>query len=216
MCGGPLEMQRTPERIVEPAERLRHVQVRRGVGGDQPRPPLRDPDGRAALQHRAGPAAVGLQRLLGRLPDLLPALPARRRAHAVRGRPGDPRLRQHPRRRRRERPRADRRPRRGRVFNVGGGTPYTTAEFADIVRQHYGSELPARITGEYRFGDTRHILSDIDALKRSAGRRSARRRTRSPSTPPGCSGMPGLDEVLADGRREDAVAGRRPKAGRQA
>jgi dTDP-L-rhamnose 4-epimerase len=38
-------------------------------------------------------------------------------------------------------------------------------EFAAIVRRHYGSELAPRITGEYRFGDTRHIQSDIDALK---------------------------------------------------
>ena len=53
----------------------------------------------------------------------------------------------------------------GRVFNVGGGRPYTTWEFAEIVRRHWGSEQPARITGEYRFGDTRHIFSDTDALQ---------------------------------------------------
>jgi dTDP-L-rhamnose 4-epimerase len=53
----------------------------------------------------------------------------------------------------------------GRVFNVGGGTPYTTREFAEIVRVHYGSDQPARITGEYRFGDTRHIFSGTDALE---------------------------------------------------
>jgi dTDP-L-rhamnose 4-epimerase len=53
----------------------------------------------------------------------------------------------------------------GRVFNVGGGTAYTTWEFAEIVRAHYGSDLPARITGEYRFGDTRHIFSDTSALQ---------------------------------------------------
>ena len=52
----------------------------------------------------------------------------------------------------------------GRVFNVGGGTGYTTEHFADIVRRQYDSDLPGRISGEYRFGDTRHILSDIDAL----------------------------------------------------
>ena len=33
------------------------------------------------------------------------------------------------------------------------------------MRRHYGSDLTARISGEYRFGDTRHIQSDIDALK---------------------------------------------------
>jgi len=52
----------------------------------------------------------------------------------------------------------------GKVFNVGGGTPVTTREFADVVRRHYGSDLPAVISGEYRYGDTRHIISDISAL----------------------------------------------------
>ena len=54
----------------------------------------------------------------------------------------------------------------GQVFNVGGGTPVTTKEFADIVMSQYGSELAARVTGEYRFGDTRHILSDISKLRK--------------------------------------------------
>ncbi len=45
----------------------------------------------------------------------------------------------------------------GRVFNVGGGQAVTTREFADVVRRQYGSSQPAVVTGEYRFGDTRHI-----------------------------------------------------------
>ncbi len=53
----------------------------------------------------------------------------------------------------------------GRVFNVGGGTPYTTREFAEIVMRQYGDDRPARVSGEYRFGDTRHIFSDITALR---------------------------------------------------
>jgi dTDP-L-rhamnose 4-epimerase len=86
----------------------------------------------------------------------------------------------------------------GRAFNVGGGTPYTTTAFARIVQDHYGSELPGRVTGEYRFGDTRHIFSDVSALEALGWR--ARR------TPVESVGeyadwlrdMPGLDEVLAD------------------
>ena len=31
--------------------------------------------------------------------------------------------------------------------------------------RQYGSEEPGKVTGEYRFGDTRHILSDIAALR---------------------------------------------------
>lgn len=53
----------------------------------------------------------------------------------------------------------------GWVFNVGGGRPVTTVELAEIVRRHYGSEETGRVTGEYRFGDTRHILSDTSALR---------------------------------------------------
>ena len=53
---------------------------------------------------------------------------------------------------------------RGRVFNVGGGRAVTTMEFCDIVMRHYSSEHRGRVTGEYRFGDTRHILSEIGAL----------------------------------------------------
>jgi dTDP-L-rhamnose 4-epimerase len=53
----------------------------------------------------------------------------------------------------------------GRVFNVGGGQAVTTREFADIVMRQYGSDQPGIVTGEYRFGDTRHILSDISALR---------------------------------------------------
>jgi dTDP-L-rhamnose 4-epimerase len=53
----------------------------------------------------------------------------------------------------------------GHVFNVGGGAPVTTAEFCRVVMDHYGSEQPGRVTGEYRYGDTRHILSDISNLE---------------------------------------------------
>jgi dTDP-L-rhamnose 4-epimerase len=52
----------------------------------------------------------------------------------------------------------------GRVFNVGGGKAVTTSEFAEIVRRQYGSDLKPLVSGEYRFGDTRHIVSDIGAL----------------------------------------------------
>ena len=96
VCGGPLEMAQDPGARLQPAERLRHVEVRRGDGRAQPRSPLRHPQRRPPVQHRPGTAAVRVQRVLGRVPDLLPALPPGRRAHAVRGRGDGPRLRQHP------------------------------------------------------------------------------------------------------------------------
>jgi dTDP-L-rhamnose 4-epimerase len=52
----------------------------------------------------------------------------------------------------------------GGVFNVGGGLAVSTREFADVVRRQYGSDHHAVAPGEYRFGDTRHILSDITSL----------------------------------------------------
>jgi dTDP-L-rhamnose 4-epimerase len=85
----------------------------------------------------------------------------------------------------------------GRVFNVGGGKAVTTAEFADVVRRQYGSDQPGVVTGEYRFGDTRHILSDISALRELGWE---------PQNTPADSvadyaawlkGMDGLDGVLA-------------------
>jgi len=53
----------------------------------------------------------------------------------------------------------------GQVFNVGGGKAVTTREFADIAMRQYGSDRAGEVTGEYRFGDTRHIVSDIGALQ---------------------------------------------------
>jgi dTDP-L-rhamnose 4-epimerase len=86
----------------------------------------------------------------------------------------------------------------GRVFNVGGGTGYTTEQFAEIVRRQYDSDLPGRISGEYRFGDTRHILSAIDAL---GGLGWSPKRTPAKSVAEYAawlSGMPGLDAILAE------------------
>ncbi|HVW41019.1 MAG TPA: NAD-dependent epimerase/dehydratase family protein, partial [Amycolatopsis sp.] len=86
----------------------------------------------------------------------------------------------------------------GRVFNVGGGTGYTTQEFARVVQRQYGSDQPGRISGEYRFGDTRHIQSDIDALRQLGW---APRRTPADSVAEYAKwleGMPGLDEILAE------------------
>lgn len=52
------------------------------------------------------------------------------------------------------------------VFNVGGGRACSVKEFCSIVSGVYGSSMSPEISGKYRFGDTRHILSDIGKLKR--------------------------------------------------
>ena len=86
----------------------------------------------------------------------------------------------------------------GRVLNVGGGCAVTTREFADVVMRQYGSGQAAVVTGEYRFGDTRHILSDISALR---GLGWEPRNTPADSVAAYAEwlkGMDGLDGVLAE------------------
>lgn len=52
------------------------------------------------------------------------------------------------------------------MYNVGGGKPYSVQEFCAIVAREFGKEnLQPRIPGCFRFGDTRHIVSDIRKLR---------------------------------------------------
>ena len=52
------------------------------------------------------------------------------------------------------------------MFNVGGGVPVTVKEFAEVVAKAYGyNDYVPKFCGKYRFGDTRHIFSDISKLK---------------------------------------------------
>jgi dTDP-L-rhamnose 4-epimerase len=59
-----------------------------------------------------------------------------------------------------EDPRAD-----YQAFNVGAGRAVTVMEFAQIVAARAGTGAAPWATGEYRFGDTRHIVSDISKLR---------------------------------------------------
>jgi dTDP-L-rhamnose 4-epimerase len=101
----------------------------------------------------------------------------------------------------------------GRVFNVGGGQAVTTREFADIVKRQYGSTHSGSVTGEYRFGDTRHIQSDISAL-RALGWQP--RRTPAESVAAYAAwleDMDGLDGVLAEADAKMRALGVVRKAG---
>lgn len=52
------------------------------------------------------------------------------------------------------------------MFHVGGGIPYTVCQFASVVAGIYGNKnYQPKPCGKYRFGDTRHICSDISKLK---------------------------------------------------
>jgi dTDP-L-rhamnose 4-epimerase len=59
-----------------------------------------------------------------------------------------------------EEPRAD-----YEVFNVGGGRAWTVNDFARIVGRAFGRELEPHPSGLYRFGDTRHVCSDVSKLR---------------------------------------------------
>lgn len=51
------------------------------------------------------------------------------------------------------------------VFNVGGGKAITVKEYAQMIARTLGLALAPEIPGEFRFGDTRHIISDIGNLR---------------------------------------------------
>ncbi|MDG4649614.1 NAD-dependent epimerase/dehydratase family protein [Roseibacterium sp. SDUM158017] len=54
----------------------------------------------------------------------------------------------------------------GQMFNVGGDRPVTVGEFAQVVAGAFGrNDYTPRASGKYRYGDTRHILSDVSKLK---------------------------------------------------
>ncbi|MBL7077601.1 MAG: NAD-dependent epimerase/dehydratase family protein [Kiritimatiellae bacterium] len=53
-----------------------------------------------------------------------------------------------------------------RAFNVGGGEAYTVEQFAGICRDVFDRpEIELEVPGAYRYGDTRHIFSDIAAIQ---------------------------------------------------
>ena len=52
------------------------------------------------------------------------------------------------------------------MFNVGGGAPITVKHFAETVAEVFGiKDYEPKPCGKYRFGDTRHIWSDISKIE---------------------------------------------------
>jgi dTDP-L-rhamnose 4-epimerase len=101
----------------------------------------------------------------------------------------------------------------GRVFNVGGGQAVTTREFADVAMRHYGSDRPGVVSGEYRFGDTRHILSDISALQALGWDPKRTTADSVAAYAEWLDGMDGLDGVLAAAKERMLALGVVRKAG---
>ncbi|MCJ7830561.1 MAG: NAD-dependent epimerase/dehydratase family protein, partial [Desulfobacterales bacterium] len=53
----------------------------------------------------------------------------------------------------------------GLVFNVGGDRAWTVLDFYGAMQRIVGKEIPPDVSGHYRYGDTRHIFSDIGRLR---------------------------------------------------
>jgi dTDP-L-rhamnose 4-epimerase len=101
----------------------------------------------------------------------------------------------------------------GRVLNVGGGQAVTTREFADVVMRQYGSTQSAVVTGEYRFGDTRHIVSDINALRELGWEPKRTSADSVDAYAAWLKDMEGLDGVLAEANARMRALGVVRKAG---
>jgi dTDP-L-rhamnose 4-epimerase len=52
-----------------------------------------------------------------------------------------------------------------RAFNVGGGKALTVLEYAQVVSRALNRPVDPEVPGRFRVGDTRHIVSDISALR---------------------------------------------------
>jgi dTDP-L-rhamnose 4-epimerase len=51
------------------------------------------------------------------------------------------------------------------IYHVGRGKPYTVLEFSNIVKGVFNKNIKPQIPSVYRYGDTRHIFSDIAKLR---------------------------------------------------
>jgi dTDP-L-rhamnose 4-epimerase len=51
------------------------------------------------------------------------------------------------------------------VFNVGGDRKVSVLDYAHLLAQRAGKDIAPEIPGVYRFGDTRHVFSDVGKLK---------------------------------------------------
>ncbi|MEW5908476.1 MAG: NAD-dependent epimerase/dehydratase family protein [Thermodesulfobacteriota bacterium] len=54
----------------------------------------------------------------------------------------------------------------GKIFNVGGGTAWAVIDFYQTMQHTLNRWVRPVISRYYRFGDTRHIVSDITAMNR--------------------------------------------------
>lgn len=51
------------------------------------------------------------------------------------------------------------------AFNVGGDRQVTVLDYAHLIAGRAGVDIQPVVPGEYRFGDTRHVFSDVSRLR---------------------------------------------------
>ncbi len=51
------------------------------------------------------------------------------------------------------------------VFNVGGASATTVRDYAELLSRKLNVHIAPQVPGIYRFGDTRHIVSDVTKIK---------------------------------------------------
>ena len=54
----------------------------------------------------------------------------------------------------------------GQVFNVGSGLPTTVLKVVEQLQIAFGSDVPTKITGNYRLGDIRHNYADLNKISK--------------------------------------------------
>ncbi|GAI49727.1 unnamed protein product, partial [marine sediment metagenome] len=52
------------------------------------------------------------------------------------------------------------------VYNIGGNEILSVSEYAKLVSHVMGKNITPQVPGEFRFGDVRHIISDISKIKK--------------------------------------------------
>ena len=57
----------------------------------------------------------------------------------------------------------------GEVFGIGAGVATDVLTVAQTLVEHYGIEVPIKVTGAYRLGDIRHNYADLTKSKRLLG-----------------------------------------------
>ena len=52
------------------------------------------------------------------------------------------------------------------IYNIGGNEILSVSEYAKLVSRVMGKDVTPQVPGEFRFGDVRHIISDISKIKK--------------------------------------------------